>query len=61
MKSYGQSMTDGDMGSQESSGAAGQGVQAAQDYDVGETGYKCLGTMPVTGGFFTREPQHGQA
>ncbi len=61
MKSYGQSLTDGDIGSQEEGGASGAGVQPPQDYDVGETGFKCLGTMPVTGGFFTREPQHGQA
>jgi hypothetical protein len=58
-KAYGKSLTDGDIAGETGEGL-GQGVQSPENYDVGEEGFKCLGKMPVTGGFFTREPKHGQ-
>lgn len=58
-KAYGQGMADGEMGPEPESGL-GAGVQQDSDYDATEEGFTCLGKMPVTGGFFTREPKHGQ-
>lgn len=58
-KAYGQSMTDGDV-ADESAEGLGSGVQQDGDNEGTEDGYLCLGKMPVTGGFFTRESEHGQ-
>ena len=49
-----------DAAATDGSAASGVGVQQSEDYDVGETGFKCLAKMPTTGGFFTRESKHGQ-
>ena len=50
-----------DKGGSKMGGGLGDGVEAPQNGDVGEAGYKCEATFPLTGAFWTRDSKHGQA
>jgi hypothetical protein len=51
----------GDKGGSKMGGGLGAGVEAPDNPDVGAAGYKCEATFPLTGEFWTRDPEHGQA
>ena len=50
-----------DKGGSKMGGGFGAGVEAPQNGDVGEAGYKCEAKFPLTGEFWTRDPKLGQA
>lgn len=42
-------------------GGLGAGVEAPEAHDIAEVGYKCEAKFPLTGEFWTRDPESGQA
>ena len=50
-----------DKGGSKMGGGFGAGAEAPSNGDVGEAGYKCEASFPLTGEFWTRDPKHGQA
>lgn len=51
----------GDKGGAKMGGGLGAGVEAPEGHDIGEAGFKCEAKFPLTGEFWTRDPEHGQA
>lgn len=51
----------GDKGGAKMDGGLGAGVEGPEGIDVAREGYDCLAKFPLTGEFWTREPEHGQA
>lgn len=51
----------GDKGGAMMDGGLGAGVEAPEAHDIAEVGYKCEAKFPLTGEFWTRDPESGQA
>lgn len=51
----------GDKGGAAMEGGYGEGVEAPEGHDIAEVGYKCEAKFPLTGAFWTRDPESGQA
>jgi len=51
----------GDSGGAVMEGGLGEGVESPGGHDIAEMGYKCEAKFPLTGAFWTRDPQSGQA
>lgn len=51
----------GNKGGAAMEGGFGEGVEAPEPHDIADVGYKCEAKFPLTGAFWTRDPEHGQA